>query len=157
MALRIIDVTAEHAAEWGRLFDGYNVFYGRTPSTEVTGTVWRWLQDPAHELEGVLALDEGTVVGLAHFRRMPSPGRGCDVGWLDDLFVAHGVRDRGVGRALIEHVRDVGEARGWPVVRWTTADDNYRARSLYDTLGRKTMWNVYEMTATSASRAPATV
>ena len=91
-------------------------------------------------------------MGLAHFRRIPSPGRGCDVGWIDDLFVAENGRGPGVGRVLIEHVRAVGAARGWPVVRWKTADDNYRARELYDTLGHKTMWNVYEMSAAPPTR-----
>ena len=155
MPLRVTDLEPSTFPSWRTLFDGYNVFYGRTPSDRVTETVWRWLQDPGHELEGVVAVDDaGIAVGLAHFRRIPSPGRGCDVGWLDDLFVAEDGRGQGVGRALIEHVRAVGAARGWPVVRWTTADDNYRARGLYDTLGQKTLWNVYEMpAATPAAEA----
>lgn len=153
MALQIIEVAPQHETLWRPLFDGYNIFYGRTPSDEVSRTVWQWLLDPGHELEGVLAVDSGTPFGLAHFRRMPSPGRGCDVGWLDDLFVADEGRNRGAGRALVEHVRAVAAARDWPVVRWTTADDNYRARTLYDSLGHKTLWNVYEMSAAAGSAA----
>jgi len=36
--------------------------------------------------------------------------------------------------------------RGWDVVRWTTADDNYRARSTYDKLATRTTWITYDMT-----------
>jgi hypothetical protein len=31
-------------------------------------------------------------------------------------------------------------------MRWITADDNYRARTLYDRIGKKALWNLYEMT-----------
>ena len=30
--------------------------------------------------------------------------------------------------------------------RWITADDNYRARTLYDRVAKKTAWNTYEIT-----------
>jgi GNAT superfamily N-acetyltransferase len=67
------------------------------------------------------------------------------MGYLDDLFVDAQVRAKGIGRALIEHVAAVGRVRGWPIIRWTTADDNYRARTLYDQLAVKTTWNLYDM------------
>jgi len=67
------------------------------------------------------------------------------MGYLDDLFVDPQVRGQAIGRRLIEHVAQVARERGWGVVRWTTADDNYRARGLYDQLGQKTSWNLYEL------------
>lgn len=130
---------------WRALFDGYTTFYKRTLTDQVAEAVWGWINDPAHEVEGVLALEGETPVGLAHFRRQPRPAVGRDMGYLDDLFVDPDVRARGIGRALLAHVADVGRARGWGVVRWTTADDNYRARSLYDQVAAKTAWNLYEM------------
>ena len=36
--------------------------------------------------------------------------------------------------------------RGWSIVRWTTADDNYRARAVYDELATRTTWITYDMT-----------
>ena len=35
--------------------------------------------------------------------------------------------------------------RGWPSLQWLTADDNYRGRTLYDRIGKRTMWITYEM------------
>lgn len=148
MSLDIVDVSTvpQFKAEWRRLFDGYTIFYKREPSDAVAEAVWAWLNDPAHEEEGVLALLDGKPVGLAHFRRQPRPALGVDMGYLDDLFVDPEVRGRSLGRKLLEHVADVGRARGWGLVRWTTADDNYVARTLYDRLSKKTSWNLYEMT-----------
>ncbi|MEZ5904402.1 MAG: GNAT family N-acetyltransferase [Geminicoccaceae bacterium] len=54
-------------------------------------------------------------------------------------------RAKGIGRALIEAVALTARERGWSLVRWVTADDNYRARALYDRLAVKTTWNLYEL------------
>ncbi len=146
-AMTIIDIPTRPDLKpaWRVLFDGYTTFYKRTLTDEVAEAVWGWILDPAHEVEGVLALEGETPVGLAHFRRQPRPAVGRDMGYLDDLFVSPDARAKGTGRALLAHVAQVGRTRGWGVVRWTTADDNYRARSLYDQVAAKTAWNLYEM------------
>lgn len=143
---RIVPIEAEHEARWRELYRGYATFYKRELTDAHAATVWGWLLDSGHELEGRLALVDGRPVGLAHFRRMPSPLRGADIGFLDDLFVDPAVRAKGVGRALIEAVAETARERGWRVVRWLTADDNYPARTLYDRLAVKTTWNLYELT-----------
>jgi len=79
---------------------------------------------------------------------MPSPLRGKTVGFLDDLFVDPAARGNGVVDALFEALNREADARGWPFVRWITADDNYRGRSVYDKLAKKTQWNTYQMTVT---------
>lgn len=143
---RIVRPTEERKSAWRRLYDGYATFYRREMTDEIAATVWGWLMDPAHELEGALALRDGVPVGLAHYRRMPSPLRGADIGFLDDLFVDPAARGGRIGEALIDHVATVARERGWGVVRWITADDNYRARGLYDRVAKKTLWNLYELT-----------
>lgn len=45
---------------------------------------------------------------------------------MDDLFVAPGARGTGAVDVLIEAVRAVGAGRGWSVIRWITAENNYR-------------------------------
>lgn len=132
--------------QWRALYNGYATFYKREMTDAIAAAVWGWLMDPDHELEGVLALRDGVPVGLAHYRRMPSPLRGADIGFLDDLFVDPAARGSGAAERLIEHVAAVARERGWGAVRWITADDNYRARALYDRLAKKTAWNLYELT-----------
>ena len=113
-----------------------------------TGRLWAWIHDPAHVIEAFLARDEaGTPVGLAHFRPMPRPLAGAEIGFLDDLFVDPAYRGGKVARLLLDAVAAEAARRGWAKVRWLTADDNYRARSLYDRLATRTMWITYEMSA----------
>src|SRR5687768_13219163 len=93
-------VAEEFKADWRRLYDGYAAFYRRPMDDRIAGTVWGWLLDPQHELEGALALLDGRPVGLAHYRRTPSPLRGADIGFLDDLFVEEAARGGRIGERL---------------------------------------------------------
>ena len=63
--------------------------------------------------------------------------------FLNDLFVMPGHRSGGTA-ALVEVVQAEAKAQGMGVVRWITRDHNYRARSLYDKLAKKTDWVLYE-------------
>jgi GNAT superfamily N-acetyltransferase len=133
-------------ADWRRLFEGYATFYKRPMDDAIAGRVWGWVNDPAHGLEALLARDpSGRVVGLAHFRAMPRPLTGSTAGFLDDLFVDPGLRGQGVGRRLIEAVAATGRERGWTILRWLTADDNYRARGVYDRVATRTLWITYQI------------
>jgi hypothetical protein len=46
---------------------------------------------------------------------------------------------------LIAAVKTEGQKRGWTVIRWITAEDNYRARALYDRLADRTKWVTYDI------------
>jgi ribosomal protein S18 acetylase RimI-like enzyme len=66
-------------------------------------------------------------------------------GFLDDLFVDPHLRGSGAADALIAALRDIGAARGWTVIRWITAEDNYRARGVYDRVAMRTPWVTYDI------------
>ena len=129
---------------WSRLYLGYGVFYKVEMNEKTLATVWSWLMDPDHVVEGLVAERDGTLIGLAHFRAMPSPLRAVTVGFLDDLFIDPAARGGRVGEVLFARLKEISAERGWPKMRWLTADDNYRARTLYDRIGVKTSWNLYE-------------
>jgi GNAT superfamily N-acetyltransferase len=132
--------------DWRRLFDGYTIFYKRQPNDAVAETVWGWINDPAHVMEALVARDAaGRVVGIAHFRAMPRPATGSTACFLDDLFVDPEFRGGRVGERLLLALRELCRQRGWTVIRWLTADDNYRARTLYDRVATRTMWITYQM------------
>jgi len=59
----------------------------------------------------------------------------AEVVLLNDLFVVPEARGKGVGRALIEASAAVARRRGAARLTWLTAQDNKRARRLYDTTG----------------------
>jgi GNAT superfamily N-acetyltransferase len=133
-------------AMWRSLYDGYAAFYKMPMNDRIADTLWGWLHDPAHVVEGLLArAPDGTAIGLAHFRAMPRPLAGATSGFLDDLYVAPAMRGGGVADALFDRLSAIGRERGWSSLRWLTADDNYRARAVYDRRARRTMWITYQM------------
>jgi hypothetical protein len=46
---------------------------------------------------------------------------------------------------LYQELRNFGKAKGWPFIRWITAEDNYRGRASYDKIAEKTDWLTYQM------------
>ena len=131
---------------WARLYEGYARFYNVPMTEEIKQTVWGWIHDPDHVVECILAVDGADFpCGLAHVRAMPSPLRGAEVGFLDDLFVDPAMRGSGAAKQLFEALQEHGRNKGWAMIRWITADDNYRARGLYDQVSSKTLWNTYQM------------
>jgi GNAT superfamily N-acetyltransferase len=148
----VIRLAERHRADWERLYAGYAEFYRVTQTPEMRARVWGWIHDPAHEVEGFVAEDaSGRAIGLAHFRAFARPLSATVGGYLDDLFVAPEARGGGpsqrgqrVADALIEAVAEEGRRRGWSVIRWITADDNYRGRGVYDRLATRTMWITYD-------------
>jgi len=134
---------------WDGLYQGYAAFYNAPSDQDRRDRLFAWLLDPEHVCEGLVAEDSGTLLGLAHYRAMPSPLRAAEVGFLDDLFVAVEHRGFGAGEALLRGVDQISIDRGWAVVRWITRDNNYRARGLYDRLALRSDWITYEMSEAS--------
>ena len=143
MIIRAV-MAADHAA-WQQLYAGYAAFYGVTQTDEMRAVVWGWLMDADHGTEGLVAELDGVVVGLAHYRAFARPLSASVGGFLDDLFVSAEARGSGAAEALVEGVAEIGRARGWTLIRWITAEDNYRARGLYDRVAEKAKWVTYDI------------
>lgn len=146
MTVTIRPLKAEDRQGWDRLYQGYAEFYKVEQTAEMRDTVFGWLMDSAHGSSGLVAeTSEGKLIGLTHYRPFASPLRAVTNCFLDDLFVDPAARGSGAADALIKGVAEVARRRGWPVVRWITADDNYRARGVYDDIATRTMWITYDM------------
>jgi len=146
---------------WTKLFRGYADFYHWPTSDEHQRQIWGWIHD-AHRIEAFVAVEVGAdgaevgeLRGLAHLREWVRPLRGVVCGYLDDLYVDPAVRGQGAVDALFDMMSRLAVERGWPVIRWTTADDNYRARTVYDRLATRTTWITYDMTPVVADRGGA--
>jgi GNAT superfamily N-acetyltransferase len=144
--ITIAPPVAADKTDWRRLYEGYATFY-KVPMTDaIADRVWSWINDPAHNLEALVArTSEGRVIGLAHFRAMPRPLTATTACFLDDLFVDPEFRGGRVADRLIGAVADLARQRGWTVIRWITGDDNYRARGVYDRVAKRTMWITYQI------------
>ena len=131
---------------WRALYRSYADSYHVEQSEAAADLVWSWIRDPDHEVSALLAQDEhGQVVGLAHYRSFARPlaaSTGC---FLDDLYVDPPERGSGAADALLAELNRLAGVHGWSVVRWITAEDNYRARAKYDKYATRTTWLTYDM------------
>tara|TARA_B100001113_G_scaffold350383_1_gene347431 strand:+ start:1142 stop:1573 length:432 start_codon:yes stop_codon:yes gene_type:complete len=131
--------------EWRELYQGYANFYKVEISKITLDIVWNWLLDQNHELSGLVYEINNKLVAIAHYRRMPSPLRGKDIGFLDDLYVHPDFRGRKIGEEIINKLNHISQEKGWGLIRWITRNDNHNAKSLYDRVANKSTWDVYEL------------
>ena len=122
-------------ARWRDLFQQYVVFYEATVPPEIIDLTWQRLIAGADGMSGLVAEVPGAgVVGIAvcvFHRSSWSPTWYC---YLEDLFVDPACRGQGVGRALIQSVYELADARGATRTYWATAETNATARALYERL-----------------------
>ena len=130
---------------WLKLYKIYAEHYQVKLSDDGLATTWEWLMDTEHPVEGVVAEKNEEIVGLAQYRSMPSPLRGRNIGFIDDLVVLPSFRGNGISERLFENIKLNGRESGWKTIRWITRDNNYHARQFYDRIAIKTDWNLYEM------------
>jgi|TARA_B100001146_G_scaffold49061_1_gene42554 GNAT superfamily N-acetyltransferase len=131
--------------QWENLYEGYAKFYKVEMNKTILKTVWNWIHDKNHEVEGIVYEINNKIVGLAHYRKMPRPLRGQEIGFLDDLYVDPDYRRKGIGEKFLNYLKELSKSRGWNLIRWLTHDDNIKAKSLYDRVAEKTNWDLYEL------------
>ncbi len=136
----------EDLEQWRGLYRQFAQHYTVPVRTEHQDLVWSWIMDPDHPLRCLLAKDQhGKAQGLAHYRPFTRPLAGSTGCFLDDLLVDAHARGTAVVDALLHGLRQIALDNDWTVIRWITADDNYRARLVYDEFAVRTMWVTYDM------------
>ncbi len=148
MSEQKIEVRPLHAgdrAAWEGLWDGYLAFYGTSATPELKDLYFqRLLGEDPRDFSGLLAVQGGRPVGLAHYLFHRHGWRAEDVCYLQDLFADPQLRGRGIGRALIEAVYDAADRQGAPSVYWLTQEGNAPARLLYDRIAGRTDFIKYQ-------------
>lgn len=132
MAPVIRSVLPNDQPAWQRLWRGYCDFYEARVRDEVTQRTWTRILDPDSGIMCLLAEVEGQVVGFAHCVVHENTWETQPVCYLEDLYVDPEARGRGIGRALLEWLRNSMRAEGWARLYWVTHKDNHAARALYD-------------------------
>ena len=134
-------------AGWRPLWDGYNAFYGRHGQTalpeSITAVTWQRFLDPREPVHGLVAVNQGEIVGLVHYLFHRSTNRLTDVCYLQDLFTAPAMRGVGIATQLIEAVFDRARATGATRVYWQTHETNSAARAVYAKLAKHKGFIVY--------------
>ena len=142
--MEIRAVLEEDRDAWKRLFTAYGMFYKASFDDDLLHKVWAWITNDQHELHALVAVDDGVVIGLAHYRRLLDTFTGGPSWYLDDLFVESYARGKGTATALIASVEAHAASNGGGTLRWITAADNNAAQGVYDKVATRTTWVTYE-------------
>lgn len=133
MSLEIRAALAADEQRWLVLWQGYLDFYQTKLSTEQSALTWQRILDPEFNMECAVAIDEGVIVGFTTYNLQNSTWSEGGHCYLEDLFVDPAVRRKGVGGALIDHVKSYAIENNCSRLYWNTDEDNATARKLYDT------------------------
>lgn len=133
MSLEIRLARAEDKAPWFVLWQGYLDFYKTVLSPAQSELTWTRIMDPEFNMNCAVAVLDGTVAGFTTYNLQNSTWSEGGHCYLEDLFVSQSVRGGGVGRALIDYVKEFAISNKCSRLYWNTDEDNATARKLYDT------------------------
>jgi GNAT superfamily N-acetyltransferase len=119
---------------WLPLWAGYLEFYKSDLPSDVTETAFARLTGPDEDMFGLVAEQDGNIVGIAHCIVHRSTWAKGHYVYLNDLFVSPDVRKSGAARALIEAIYKRADEIDAERVYWLTHETNTTARKLYDSL-----------------------
>jgi GNAT superfamily N-acetyltransferase len=149
----IREVREDDWEAWIPLWRGYLDFYRAQLDEQTTHATFLALCAKSAGMFGLLAHDEdGRAVGLAHALVHPSTWSTSGYCYLEDLFLARAARGGETAQLLMGAVFAKADALGATRVYWHTQEFNGAARSLYDQVGHRTSFLVYER-ATQQRRA----
>lgn len=130
---------------WLVLWNSYNSIAGGTVSEEITHHTWTRALEPTSPVLCRVAELDGNVVGFALCVLHEGTYYSSPVCYLEDFYIMDGLRGKGIGRAVLEHLRNEAIEKGWPKVYWFTRSGN-PARKLYDKVATTDDFVRYRMT-----------
>lgn len=146
MPLQIRAIEESDSETWISLWEQYNQFYKRTIPTEVTQTTLTRFLDPTVRMYCALAIDPDSskTIGFVTWYPHPTTSSIQEIVYLQDLFVDSSVRNKGTGRALIEHVYEHAKTIPVSSVYWNTQYFNYVGQILYNKVATRTDFIRYQ-------------
>ena len=130
---------------WSNIYKSYAEFYKLPMNKETLETLWSWIHDDKHVVQGICFEIDKRIVGIAHYRTMPRPIKGQYIGFLDDLFVEPDFRGKKIAQKLIAHLKSLSKINNWDGIRWITHSSNENAKKLYDKIANNTGFELYEL------------
>ena len=144
--MKVEELNQSDKEEWAKLYHDYAEFYEMEMNEDILDTIWSWIHSPDIKFFSIgIKSSKDELIGFMHFREMPSPLRGKLVGFLDDLFVHPDFRGSGAVQLLFKELKLQANKNNWPYVRWITANDNSRARNVYDQISDPIDFVTYQM------------
>ncbi len=141
--MKIRAVKSQDFETWLPLWEGYNSFYKRSISQDVTQKTWKRFLDPDEPVYALVAEIDGEVAAFTAYLFHRHTAMVSDVCYLQDLFTKEKFRGRGIGKSLIQAVSDRAKENGLIQVYWMTHESNETARALYDKVAKHSGFIVY--------------
>jgi ribosomal protein S18 acetylase RimI-like enzyme len=96
------------------------------------GLTREFLEDPRHHI--AVAIDDGLVVGFASGVHYIHPDKPAEL-WINEVAIAPTHRRRGLGKAVVRALLEVGRAHKCKVAWVLTDRSNVAATALYSSVG----------------------
>jgi GNAT superfamily N-acetyltransferase len=147
--MTIVPLTEERFGDLGRLIDALADYEHLERPDAAARERLRVDAFVDRRFEGALAIDEaGRAVGYAIWFETYSTFLAKPTIYLEDLFVEQQARGAGAGGMLFDHVRTLGERRGFGRMEWQVLDWNTPARDFYRRRNAQWMkdWLLYRIT-----------
>ena len=99
------------------------------------------LQDRTAEFLG--ARIDGEVVGFIVFYDLPDPITGKRAGMSDHVYVHHAQRGKGIAKALVDVLADLGEERGWSKLMLNAPSKPDTGRRVFEAVAEPSDWHSF--------------
>ena len=132
--MKIRKIEQSDRTQWNPLCQAYLVFYETSIPDTTTDLTWQRFFETDHVFTGFVAEEDGKILGFAHAMLRQSTWEEVGEMYLEDLFTLAEARGKGVGRALINHVKEHAIDVGAGCMYWQTKAGNSTARILYDSI-----------------------
>jgi len=132
VTVTVRQIEIQDKASWKELYVAYLKFYESEPAESSTELLWNRLTKGERAVQGLVAVSNGEVVGIAHFHYQLSTWSDTFHCYLEDLYVAEDARGKGVASALIAAVEDLAIQNKCSELFWITKENNTVARKLYE-------------------------
>lgn len=143
MAAKIRAIENRDFPQWLPLWDGNNL---GARDDDTTSKTWERLINPDAAVYGLVAENEGKLLGLLHYVVHPTTGSIKDVCYMQDVYVDREHRGQGIARQLIEELAVIGQShKKWARLYWLAEADNEVAQGLYKTIGTKLDFTLHMM------------
>jgi GNAT superfamily N-acetyltransferase len=130
---------------WLVLWGEYLEFYKHELPQEQTDLTFNRLINPDTGFHARVIEQDGQLVGFTHFSFTNSTWSANNDCYLEDLFVDPAFRGAGLGRELINAVKEIAKTQGSRRLYWFTHKDNQTAQRLYDSLAKQNDFLTYEI------------
>jgi len=100
-------------------------------------------------VEILIAEYENKIAGQALFFKNFSTFLGKPGIYLEDLYVKHEFRGKGIGKALLEKIISIAKERNYGRVEWSVLDWNQSAINFYQNIGAQLLndWKIFRLTS----------